>query len=278
MMVVGRKVEEEEGEYNQMKVEINDFDKKLNKLTFIVSDINPSFANAIRRLIVSEVPTMAIEDVEIRKNSSILYDEMVAHRLGLIPLTTDLKAYNLQNECTCKGVGCAKCTLKLTLSAKGPKIVTAADIKSKDPKVKPVDKDHLLVKLLEGQELEIEATAILGVGKEHVKWSPGHTIYRYYPTVKIGKQPKNPEAIKELCAFDVFDVKGGKLSVKNELNCTHCNACTDVLKEGEIEVTGDDTKYIFEVESWGQLEPKEIVEKAISVYKAKLKEFDTKLK
>jgi len=107
---------------------------------------------------------MAIEDVEVRKNSSSLYDEMIAHRLGLIPLTTDLKSYNLPSECKCEGKGCARCQLVLTLSAKGPGIVYSSSLKSKDPKVKPVFDNFPIVKLLKGQEIELEATATLGTG------------------------------------------------------------------------------------------------------------------
>jgi DNA-directed RNA polymerase subunit D len=261
-----------------MKVEINNLDKKQNKLTFTLSDVNPPYANALRRIMSSEVPTMAIEDVEIRKNNSISYDEVLAHRLGLIPLTTDLKAYNLIDDCTCKGAGCAKCTLKLTLSVKGPKKVVSGDLKSQDPKVIPVDDKYLIATLIENQEIEVVATAVLGKGKVHSKWSPGHMVYKYSPKIKINKQPKNPKAIQEICPFDVFDVKKDKLEVANEQNCTLCNACTDVLKDNEITVTGDDTKFIFEVESFGQLDPREIVQNAVSVFNDKIKDFETQLK
>ena len=261
-----------------MKVEIKDFDKKQNKMIFILSNVTPPYANALRRIMISEVPTMAIENVEIRKNNSILYDEMIAHRLGLIPLTTDLKAYNIIDECTCKSAGCAKCTLKLTLVAKGPKKVLSGDIKSKDPKVKPVNDKYLIVNLLEDQEIEIEATAVLGKGKEHNKWSPGHVIYRYVPKIKINKQPKNPKAIQQICSFGVFDVKKDKLDVINENKCTLCNACTDILKDNEITISSDDTNFIFEVESWGQLDPKEIVKNSISIFNKKIKQFEVFLK
>ncbi len=62
-----------------------------------------------------EVPTMAIEDVEFRKNNSILYDEIIAHRLGLVPLKTDLKSYNLPEKCKCKGEGCARFQLTVPI-------------------------------------------------------------------------------------------------------------------------------------------------------------------
>ena len=96
-------------------MEVRALDKESLKISFLVKGISPYFANTIRRAIVEEVPTLAIENVEFRKNSSILYDEMVAHRLGLVPLKTDLKSYNYYKECKCKGEGCARCTTTMTL-------------------------------------------------------------------------------------------------------------------------------------------------------------------
>ena len=78
-----------------MEIRVLDNNKEQGKLSFILRDSNPVFANTLRRLMIDEVPTMAIDDVEFSKNNSILYDEMIAHRLGLIPLKTDLKSYNL---------------------------------------------------------------------------------------------------------------------------------------------------------------------------------------
>ena len=92
-----------------MEISLVDYDKDKGKLSFIVKDTDPAFANALRRIMTEEVPVMAIEDIEIKDNSSILYDEMIAHRLGLIQLTTDLKSYTLASTCKCKGKGCARC-------------------------------------------------------------------------------------------------------------------------------------------------------------------------
>ena len=75
-----------------MEIRVLSNEKEEGKLSFIAKDITPAFANTLRRIIADEVPTMAIEDVEFTKNNSILYDEMIAHRLGLIPLSTDLKS------------------------------------------------------------------------------------------------------------------------------------------------------------------------------------------
>src|SRR6267143_1138841 len=68
--------------------------KEQDTIRFVLSDVSPAFANALRRIILAEVPVMAIEDVMILENSSVMYDEILAHRLGLIPITTD-QTYNL---------------------------------------------------------------------------------------------------------------------------------------------------------------------------------------
>ena len=111
--------------------------KEKGKIIFTINKINPAMINTLRRYVTNYVPTLAIEEVEIMENSSALFDEMLAHRLGLIPLKTDLKSYTLSEGCKCKGKGCAQCQLHLTLKAKGPCTVYASNIVSKDPKVKP---------------------------------------------------------------------------------------------------------------------------------------------
>ena len=169
-----------------MEIKLVQYEEKKSRLTFSLKGADTTYANTLRRVMGFEVPVMAIDDVEFRKNTSILYDEVLAHRLGLIPLSTDLKAYNMMSECKCKGAGCASCTVKLTLKAQGPCTVYASDIKTKDPEIKPLHGKMPIVKLLEGQEVELEATAILGQGKEHSKWCPGLVFYKM-PNVDGGE-------------------------------------------------------------------------------------------
>ena len=255
-----------------MKIKI--LNKKENKMSFLLQNSSPAYCNTLRRVMLSEVPTMAIEEVEFRNNSSALYDEIIAHRLGQLVLTTDLKTYNLKSECKCKGEGCAKCSAILTLKEKGPKTVYASDIKSKDPEIKPVYPKTVIVKLNEDQDLEFEATAILGRGKEHTKWSPGHIYYKREPKINIdNRKIKNPEVVKESCPVGVFEVKKDKLKVNkdNLYKCHVCEACTDV-SEG-VTLEDNDEDYIFYIESWGQLPPEEIFDKSIDLIKEKLDEF-----
>ncbi len=251
-----------------MKIELIDNNKKQNRLTFAIRDTTVAFVNLLRKTIMDEVPTMAIEDVEFRKNSSVLYDEIIAHRLGLLPLKTDLKSYVLPEECTCKGEGCSKCQLTLSLKAKGPGYAYASDFVSKDPKVVPVFPKTPIVKLLKGQVLELECTAVLGKGKVHAKWSPALAFYKYYPVISLKKGIKDPKAVADACPVGVFEVKGESLSIKDPLKCHLCGACVDVDPDN-VSVTETGTDFVFSVESWGQLSPKEIVETAIDIINKK---------
>ena len=260
-----------------MKIEI--LDKKKNKLSFLLKDSSVHFANALRRTIINEVPTMAIEDVEFRKNNSALFDEMIAHRLGLIPLKTDLKSYELPEKCSCKGEGCAKCQAVCSLKVKdvkSPKMVLASEIKCKDPAIKPVYGDMPITLLLKNQELEFEATAVLGKGKDHAKWIPAHVFYKYLPVIEIGKDIENPEEIAESCPVDVFEVKSKKLAIKDLHACHLCGACVDA-SEGKVKLNEKDTDFIFYLESFGQLDTEEIIEKAIEIIESQLEELDSQL-
>jgi DNA-directed RNA polymerase subunit D len=83
-------------------VEIQILEKTDDFMRFIVRGVNVPFVNALRRIILTEVPTMAIDEIILLENSSILNDEILAHRIGLIPLKTDLDSYNLPEECECE--------------------------------------------------------------------------------------------------------------------------------------------------------------------------------
>ena len=251
-------------------------DKKTGKLSFLLKNTNPGFANALRRTMVDSVPAMAIEEVEFRKNSSALYDEIIAHRLGLIPLNTDLKSYIPIDECKCEGEGCARCTVTLTLKTSALGIVEASQLKSKDPKIKPAFANMPIVKLLKGQELELEATAVLGKGKSHAKWSPGLVWYTYSPTITVNnKSPKFAE-YKDKYPPQVFD-KGGKIS-KDKIIDQNLVDAVDGVCDDVVKVEYDKSQIIFNIEPWGQLSAKEIVATAVKTLGNEFQEFDDALK
>ena len=260
-----------------MEVRVLENKKDEGKLSFMLKDSNTAFVNTLRRIIIEEVPTMAIEDVEFRKNNSILYDEIIAHRLGLIPLTTDIKSYNLPEKCKCDGKGCARCQLKLTLKASGAGMVYASDLKSKDPAVKQVHPKIPIVKLLKGQSLELEATAVLGKEKVHAKWSPCLVHYKHKPIIEIGNV-KNPEEIVEATHGNIFEIKNGKLEViKDNLFKYDFAGVVEEVSKGEVKIKHDND-FIFYMESWGQLSCKEILNQSISIFNETFDQFAEEIK
>jgi DNA-directed RNA polymerase subunit D len=138
------------------------------------NNISRQYINAIRRMAICEVPTLAIDDVVILENSSVMHDEAVAHRLGLIPLRTGLDRFVMPHDCK-STLGCSKCRVLLVLDSEAmekTKIVTSGELLSEDELVKPVSKDIPIVVLAPAQKLKFEAYARLGVGKDHAKWQP----------------------------------------------------------------------------------------------------------
>ena len=155
-----------------MKIDVKEQDE--NSMTFIVRDAEVPFVNAIRRIAMMKVPKLAIEDVFIVKNDSAMFDEVLAHRLGLTPLVSDAESIEglvLPEDCDCdseKGEYCPRCSVSFSLRETGPKTVYSKDLKScGDSKIKPVYDTIPLLKLKENQEVDLEAVAKLGIGKDH---------------------------------------------------------------------------------------------------------------
>ena len=142
----------------------------------LLKGIDRVYANALRRFAISEVPCMAIDEIVIHENSSVLYDEILAHRLGLIPLTTDLEGYILPQDCDCKtSLGCTKCRVLLVLDAVATdevKTIYSGDLVSEDTRVKPYVDNIPIIKLAPSQKIKLEAYAKLGKGRHHAKWQP----------------------------------------------------------------------------------------------------------
>ncbi len=260
-----------------MKVKILELTNE--RISFIVEGSNPAFVNALRRIMISEVPTMAIDEIVFLENTSVLYDEILAHRLALIPLRTDPTLLELAR----KEEDLSKYQTRLILDIEaidGPLIVYSGDLKSEDPRIKPVSDNIPIAKLIKGQKIVLEAYARLGRGKEHAKWTPVSACsYKYFPIVKINRERCNGcgDCVK-YCPRHVLELKNGEVLVKNLLACTICRYCEKVCNNEAIYVKGDDTKFIFYVESTGALDPADIVVESSQILKSKAEEFINQLK
>jgi len=254
-----------------MQLEIRKLDG--DEMEFVLSGSNPAFANSIRRAAMREVPVMAVDEVEFKSNDSAMYDEVIAHRLALVPLRTPLKGYNLPEECSCREGRCPKCSVELTLKKEGPAVVTTGDLKSSDEEVRPVSDSIPIVKLGRGQKLELTAIARLGVGKEHAKWQPGLVTYKYMPVIEFDENCNACGECVKACPKGILEVVDGKVLVKDLTLCNLCKACVESCPNDAVKVSGDPTRFLFRVESSGAFSPDQLILQAMKVLGEKFEEF-----
>ncbi|HYB92947.1 MAG TPA: DNA-directed RNA polymerase subunit D [archaeon] len=260
-----------------MEIEVLEQSEKNSR--FILRGVSIPFANALRRIMISEVPSMAIDAVVIVENNSVINDETLSHRLGLIPLKTDLKTYVLPSECSCKSeLGCNKCRVTLTMEAEATettRTVYSDELKSDDPDTTPVSSKIPIAKLAPGQKIKIEAYARLGIGKQHAKWQPvAVCAYKFMPKIAFDlKKCDTCAKCVEMCPKGVLKVEGNTLTVTDILKCTLCNECVRTCPKDAIEIDWDDTTFIFNIESTGSLPVDQIVEEASNILEEKVKSF-----
>ncbi len=264
-------------------------EKNDRKFGFVIEGLSIEMANALRRIILSEIPVMAVDEVIILKNDSPLYDEIISHRLGLIPLTTDLEVYKLPRECECGGYGCSLCQVSLTCevsnATNAPLEIYSGDLKSNDPKIVPVDPNIPIVKIDKNDKLILEAYATLGLSKKHVKWQAVSNIfYRFYPEIEFddSKCVKCPDKciVSKMCPeklYDFSDKKVPKLVEDYWKMCTLCNSCQNDCPEKAIKVGSKENTYIFSIESDGVLPFETIIKKTFEIFLEKIDEFVEKL-
>ncbi len=256
-------------------VEIKLLSSGKDSATYVVKGTTPVYLNTIRRMILQRVLTLAIEDVTFVENGSALYDESVAHRMGLVPIVADLETYSLKSKCKCGGNGCARCELTFTIDKKGPGIVYAEDIKFADPSVKSAYPKMPVVKLLENQNMKAEGKATMGCGKQHMKFAPGTVYYRGYPEIKINTPA---EVAIGQCPVGVFKKDSKTAKVEDETACILCGACEEHSPEGAITVKPSEEDFIVTVEAWGQIPIKEMVPAALSILDEELDELEESIK
>jgi len=256
-------------------LEVKILGEKKGEIRFLIENIDSAFVGELRRIMTSEVPTLAIEWVDFVKNDSVLWDEIIASRLGLIPLIYVPKTYKLKKDCKCDGKGCTHCQVTLSLVKKGPCVVYSGDLLPSDKNVKPVYDKIPIVELTEGQELKFEAIAQLGIGKEHAKWQASIVGYRSISKINIGKSGNSKE-YAERCPKKVFSFKDRKLKVVKPFDCNLCMTCVE-LSKGAITVEADEKNFLFKLETVCGLKPREIVLKSMEILNDKLDEFSKDL-
>lgn len=260
------------------------------KAKFVLSGSSPAMANALRRTMLQDIPKMAIDKVDFHlgpimqddkeyESVTSLFDEVIAHRLGLVPVpTTD--QFTFQKDCSCGGVGCSGCTIMYSLNKFGPCTVLSGDLMPLgDPTLKVKDEHIPIVELTETQAVLIYATAVMGTAKQHVKWQAAFGVgYSYMPIVDIDTEKSKDVDVQEKALKDypgLFKIVDGALAVDDIYKaCVFGKAVDqDPQLQGAVKVSWDDTRFIFKYETDGSLTARQVLDKAVEILRAKAEEF-----
>lgn len=260
---------------------------------FEMVGVDASIANAIRRTLIAEVPTVAIEHVYIWNNTSIIQDEVLSHRLGLVPLAIDPSrltfkmddeandqntvVFNLKTECK-KKVGSKDGAVEgryvyssqLEWDPKGDQAETMVDAPPK-----PVNPDIVIAKLAPGQGMEMELHCEKGIGKDHAKFSPVATAsYRLLPHIEILKLVPEPLIPKLISCFPEGVLERGGENGVQVADARKDTVSREVLRhpefEGMVRLGRIQDHFLFSVESTGVYEPEALVPASIDVLRKKL--------
>ncbi|KAF8821324.1 Dna-directed Rna polymerase II RPB3 [Cardiosporidium cionae] len=273
----------------------------LNRVEFILANVDISFANALRRIMLAEVPTLAIDLVTVYENTSIFHDEYLCHRLGLIPIDSrNVNEYNYRDECECM-YQCPKCcidfTLDVTCTTNGTLPVTHMDIypdRNTEDIPLPVrlldstgqDQQIMIVKLRKDQKIKVKMTASKGIGKVHAKWIPVATavyqmerLLRINPQVESNLSRKDKMAIVAALPPNTLKLEENNLGIGRLVVAENYDSSMFEVYENKIREIGykdllhieeDESRFHFIVEGSGAIPVQRTVELALEVLDDKL--------
>lgn len=227
--------------------------KKTEDKIVFSTKMNESLANAIRRSI-GLIPILAIDEIEIEQNNSPLYDESLAHRMGLIPIKTPKKIEEGKD-------------IILKLKSKNPGYIYSGEITGD---LEVVYDKIPLTYLDKDQEIKIKAIVRVGYGRDHAKFSPGILTYRKISEITLPKKYKGK--ILEKFPENEIKEKGDKIIIKDDKVKTLIDFCEGLCnKDKEKCEVQDLDEIIFSVESFGQISPEEIFKQSVEFLKKDLK-------
>ncbi|WP_435065703.1 DNA-directed RNA polymerase subunit D [Halobaculum sp. EA56] len=214
----------------------------------LVRGLTPAVANGLRRTILSEVPTFSIDEVRFVENSSVMFDEMVGLRLGLVPLTTPLDDYEVGD------------TVTLALDVEGPATAYSGDIETSDDLVRPADENVPIIELKEGQRLEFEADAVLDTGKEHAKHQGGVAVgYRHLQRVSVVGDADEFDEEEPNILRGVIETEDGELVHTDEFGAD----LTNRYPGKELQIEDVPGAFVFHIETDGSMSVEELTLRAV---------------
>ncbi|OLZ40824.1 DNA-directed RNA polymerase subunit D [Natrinema saccharevitans] len=226
---------------------------------FLVRGVTPGFANGIRRAMIADVPTMAIDTVRFVENSSVMFDEQLALRMGLVPLTTPPVGEFAEDD-----------TVTLSIDVEGPATAYSGDLVSEDDLVQPADENVPIIELKDGQRLEAEADAVIDRGKDHAKHQGGVAVgYRHLQRVEVeGDLPEFEDEERRIIRGVIED--DGELVPTSEFDHDLSNR----YPGKEVRVEDVPEAFVFHVETDGSFSIEELVTRAADTLEARATELE----
>lgn len=234
-----------------INMEVEVIEKDDRSIDFVIRGLSPAFANGIRRAMIADVPTLSIDTVRVTENSSVMFDEVIGLRLGMIPLTTPPGDFEPGESVT------------LGLDVEGPATAYSGDIESSDDLVEPADKNIPIIELKDNQRLAFEAEATLGFGRDHAKHQGGVSVgYRHLQTVEIGDELDEYEERDPQIVRGVLEDNGSLIDAEE-----FDNDLTVRYPDREVKVQDVPNAFVFHVETDGSMSVDDLVTGAVqSVY------------
>lgn len=271
-----------------MQIEIVEMEDR--KARFILRNSSPAMANALRRTMLQDIPKMAIDKVDFHlgpimqddkeyESVTSLFDEIIAHRLGLVPVpTTD--QFTFQKDCSCGGVGCPGCSIMYSLNKVGPGTVLSGDLLPLgDSTLKVKDEFIPIVELTDSQAVLIYATAVMGTAKQHVKWQAAFGVgYSYMPAIEIDAAKAADSDVRDYAVKTypgLFKAEDGKLVVDDIYRASRYGKAIqqDPVLQDVVSIDWDDSNFIFKFETDGSLTAQQVLDKAVEILEATASEF-----
>jgi len=290
-------------------VKVTIIEESDDKIKILLADTDRALVNSIRRSLISDTPKMAIETVrfemgtieqedQVWETTGPLPDEVIAQRLAMIPIPTRHEEFHFQHECpNCAELveddrGCPMCTMIYTCKAFGSKegtMVTAKDLNylgDSSLEIPELYKSIAITKLFNGQMIEFYATAIMGRGRDHAKWSPACGVVFEPRKIGIINNKTKAKILWDLkLGITAKDFSDGKLNdyfkveeLKSQLH--HVGEGTEESRDFKDAITLEDIpgEFVLSFETDGSMTPRTAFNMAVKELAGKFNfiEQDTK--
>lgn len=242
-------------------MEFGVLEKKGDSLAVLhLKDSSIAFANALRRTLISQLPCFAIEEVDFYENNSAFYNELVANRLGLVPLNFE------------KGIA-DDAKISLTLNCQGPTTAYSKDLVSGDQKIVPLNGEFPIAELAEKQVLRLEAWAVKGTARKHARFQCAHASYSHYPVFTV---KKNSQKLSEF----LNSLPAGCLDSKGNVVAWKCDAAIDFAEQNPdvASYSEKQDQFVFSIESYNNVPALGQLKAALELMGEKTKELKKLLK